>query len=305
MDNYTFISSDQKSNVYTRIWPIDNNIQGIIVVLHGLGDHIDNYDEFASTMNRNNYIVCGLDMIGFGKTTDISKIGYYENRKEAYKNIVEDVNTYIKKIKETYNNIPVYILGFSFGSVVARSYINNYSNDITGCILIGSPYIDTKFMRFCRFYTSYLAVGKGWDDRNVYLYKKTIENFNKTFENKQIPSWLNTNVSALMRIKDDPYATARLTLSGYYVLYDLILRSESKKAIKNIRKDLPILIMSGKDDPVTSFGNDVYTYNKLFTSNQITNVTFKIYNNMRHDILNEYNKDIPLNDILKFLNTNK
>ena len=302
--NNTFKSSDGINNIYNRVWTIDGTVKGIIVVVHGLGDHIDNYDEFASFMKDDGYMIAGIDLIGFGKSSEPNKLGHFENRKETYTYFVKDLNTFIEQLKVQYPNIPIYLLGFSFGSFVARLYANTYDN-ISGLILIGSAYISPTFMTFAKFYASYLAVGKGWEDRNVRLYKKTILNLNANFQDKTLPSWLNSNTKYLKEHLSDPYISTRLTISGYYVLYDLIKRVNRNKYISNIRKDLPILILSGKDDPVTSFGDDVYMIDKIYKKNKLTNVKYKIYNNMRHDLLNEVYKDIVINDILKFLNENK
>jgi alpha-beta hydrolase superfamily lysophospholipase len=298
MNNYSFTSSDGHTKVYTRFFPI-NNIKGIIVLVHGLGDHIDNYEDIANILKDEGYAIAGIDLIGFGKSSDI--YGYYEDRKNTYNYFTDDLKTYIDKLQEEYKDIPIYLLGFSFGSFITRLYINKYDN-VKGMIVIGSAFINPTYMNFCKFYASCLAVGKGWNDRNTFLYHKTIVKLNDRFEDKSIPSWLCSNISFIRSRINDPYVSARLTTSGYYVLYDVINKCCKKKNVNAINKNLPILILSGKDDPVTSFGKDVYLLDKRYKENNVMNVRFKIYNNMRHDLLHEVSRDIPIHEILEFLN---
>jgi len=294
-------SSNNKDNLYGAIWPIEGEIKGVIVLLHGLGDKIDNYEEFAHRMNNLGYIVTGIDQIGFGKTlADIRQLGYFDDRKNTWKYHIDDTKQLIDKVKTDYPNNNIYLLGISYGSFIARLFISYYHKEVKGIILIGSSYISPFNMKIAKFACGYLAVGKGWPDKNTYLYGKTIKKLNNRFEEKKIPSWLNSNIKYVLDNVDE-YSSSRLTISGYYVLYDLIDKVNSKKYIQMIDKEEDILLLSGKDDPVTSFSKDVYKVQSLYKKCGINNVTYKIYNGMRHDLIHETNRDIVFNDIIKFL----
>lgn len=72
------------------------------------------------------------------------------------------------------------------------------------------------------------------------------------------------------------------------------------KHLGNINKNMPILILSGDDDPVGNYGKLVV---KLYNTykKQGLNVQYKLYNGARHEILNETNKQEVYQDIIDFL----
>ena len=76
------------------------------------------------------------------------------------------------------------------------------------------------------------------------------------------------------------------------------------KTYKNTNKDLPILIMSGNDDPVGNFKTGILKIDKLYKKAKFNNVKLKVYNGMRHNLLDEPERIIAINDIILFINTN-
>ena len=73
---------------------------------------------------------------------------------------------------------------------------------------------------------------------------------------------------------------------------------------KNVRKDLPILLLSGKDDPVSNFGKSIIDLNNFYKKKKLTNVKYKIYNGLRHLIFDETEKVIVINDLVQYINLN-
>jgi len=80
-----------------------------------------------------------------------------------------------------------------------------------------------------------------------------------------------------------------------------LLFINNKKNIQKAPKDLPILLISGQDDPIGNFGKGVKKVYKLFKKHH-TNVNIKLYRNARHEILNEPIKTEVYQDILNFYN---
>ena len=71
--------------------------------------------------------------------------------------------------------------------------------------------------------------------------------------------------------------------------------------IAKVRKDLPIFIISGKEDPVGNFGKMVEKCYKGYKAEGIKDVTLKLYDGMRHEILNEIGKEKVYKDILDWI----
>ena len=69
----------------------------------------------------------------------------------------------------------------------------------------------------------------------------------------------------------------------------------------NIRKDMPILIVSGAEDPVGGYGKGIEQVYESLIAEGVTDVSRKLYPDMRHEILNEIGRDAVYEDILDFL----
>ena len=74
-----------------------------------------------------------------------------------------------------------------------------------------------------------------------------------------------------------------------------------KKNLKNIDKNLPILIVGGKCDPVSSFSKGLIALNNQYQKFEIKDVTFKMYDNFRHEIYNEIGKEQAIEDSILFI----
>ena len=79
-------------------------------------------------------------------------------------------------------------------------------------------------------------------------------------------------------------------------------RLHKKKFLEKIRKDLDIFIISGKDDPVSNYGADVAKLQTMYNTLGINNVSTKVYENMRHEIINEVDRKVVYQDIVDFFN---
>jgi alpha-beta hydrolase superfamily lysophospholipase len=92
------------------------------------------------------------------------------------------------------------------------------------------------------------------------------------------------------------------SLNGCRVLLDCTGYDNKKENIDKINKDLPILFISGKDDPVGNLGNRVEMAYEKFLNSGINNIEIKLIENDRHEILNETDREDVYNYILNYLN---
>ena len=70
-----------------------------------------------------------------------------------------------------------------------------------------------------------------------------------------------------------------------------------------MKKDLPVMFVSGDCDPVGDYGKGVIRAYKSFLKAGMTDVTMKLYHGARHEVLNEINNAEVYQDILSWLNS--
>ena len=75
------------------------------------------------------------------------------------------------------------------------------------------------------------------------------------------------------------------------------------KNIARMKKDLPILFVSGDCDPVGEQGRGVIRAYKCFLKAGMKDVTMKLYHGGRHEMLNETNRAEVYEDVLSWLNS--
>ena len=100
---------------------------------------------------------------------------------------------------------------------------------------------------------------------------------------------------------DDEYCTFKFTVSAMGDLMRLLKNSNRADWYKYISKKMPILLLSGKDDPVGDYGKGVETVHAKLKANG-ANSRCIIYENARHEILNDFTYDQVKKDIIEFFN---
>ena len=303
-EKLTYKSNDGITNIHATIWIPETEIKAIVQISHGMIEYIERYERFAKMLNKHGILVCGNDHLGHGKSiVDKSHYGYFAEKK-GDQVLVNDLYTLTDIVRQKYPDIPYIMLGHSMGSFIVRNYIINYSDHIDGCIIIGSSYKSSLLMMFAKIMAKITALyHHGSMYRSPFLYKCTNGSFNKRFEEGHISPncWLTTDEEIVNKFSNDPLTQFKFTCNGYYTLYTLIQKACNKTLAKRIRKDLPIFILSGKDDPVGNFGKDIYLIEKEYKKANINNVTIKLYNGMRHELINEKENILPITDVINFV----
>ena len=100
----------------------------------------------------------------------------------------------------------------------------------------------------------------------------------------------------------DPACRFDFTLNGYLGLFQAVAYTCQKRNIAKIPSNLPLLIVSGKNDPVGDLGRGVIRFDSLCRITDHDNVEMKLYENDRHEILNETDRDVVYQDILNWIN---
>lgn len=304
LNEIKYQSKDNITEIHAVMWIPTTKVTAIIQIEHGMSEYIKRYEGLAEILNEKGILVCGEDHLGHGESVIDSDHYGYIAAKRGDRILIRDAKTLTEIMKKQYPNVPYYILGHSFGSFIARNYMAE-NDDVNGVIIMGSSYqsplkMNLAIMLTCieQFYHH------GWFYRSKLLHRLTIDNFKKYFEDKRKYSWLTKNEEVLTTFEKDPLCNFEFTCNGYLNMFRLIKRSNKKKTYKNTDKDLPILIMSGNDDPVGDFKTGVLKVDKLYKKAKFNNIKLKIYNGMRHNLLDEPERIIVINDIITFINTN-
>lgn len=296
-------SNDNITEIHACMWIPAGKIKAILQIEHGMVEHIMRYETIAGILNNAGILVCGADHLGHGESViDREHYGYFASIR-GDKILIEDARALTDLVKSEYPDIPYYILGYSFGSFLVRNYITKYSDKVDGAILVGSAYHNPIKMNLAILYTAiHQFYHHGWFYRSKSLKNMTIGRMHRFFPESDPNCWLTRNTEILKSYDNDSKCDFSFTCNAYLNMFRLIKEANKKSKIKSINKNLPLFIISGSHDPVGGFGKRVEKVYKLYTSTKMTDVKLKLYNNMRHEILNEPERIIVINDLIAFIN---
>lgn len=286
-----FFASD-KTKIFYQKWDEVENPIAVLHIVHGMSEHITRYEDFAKFLNSKGIIVYGMDCRGHGKTGEYScALGHFE--KNGWNKILDDINTLMDMHKHIYD-LPFFILGHSMGSFMTRNFINEYLPDIKGAIIVGTGNTDkTWTYRLTKWIANFRD-----SKRFAYFIHKTAF---QSFTDKVPFDWICSDEEVVEKYKHDPFCGFWMT-NGFYseVMSGFLKLSKIEKNIR-VKKDLPMLFLSGKEDPVGMFGRYVESAAQKYIEYKMARVDVKLYDHMRHEILNEVNKEIVYLEILEFI----
>ncbi len=300
MREFTIDSRDMKTKLACYVWEPKMDAKAILVMAHGMTEYLLRYKEMAEYFVSEGIIFTGLDHLGHGKSAAAPEdFGYFCEQDPATV-VVRDLHRLKKTIQAEHPGLPIFIMGHSMGSFIVRNYIERYGTGVQGVIIQGGN--DTPKIQGIggKMLTSFLALFFGWRHRSDLCTKITLGPYMKAFPG-EIAGWITKRSGITDRYRDDPLCGYTFTLNGYYTLSELTLRAGSKKLIDSIPKDLPMLIISGAEDPVGEMGKGVQRMYELYKSCEIKNVKLDIRPGDRHEVHNEDDRYQVFEEIKDFI----
>lgn len=303
---FSMKSTNGKNNLHGVIWEPESNPKrepiAILQIAHGMNEYIERYDDFARYMAKNGVLVIGNDHIGHGSTVDsIEELGYF-SKKNGSSHIVNDVFQVTKFVKCKYPHTPYILLGHSMGSFIVRKYLMEFEEELNGVIIMGTGNQPLSAIIGGKVLVKMLTMLKSELYRSPFIQRMMFRDFNRKIENPRTHSdWITSDHEIVVKYNQDPKCAYIFTLNGFYNLLDIIHYIQKSSNINKMPKDLPILLTSGQDDPVGDYGNSVKELQEKLIKAGIQHVDLKLYENCRHEILNELNREHVYEDILRWI----
>ena len=289
-------SSDGVHQLFCRVYQPDGEIRGLFHVVHGMNEHMERYDLFMREMAEQGYLCYGFDNLGHGRTVNSdSELGYLVD----WRFMVADVQNVSRMMKrENGVALPCFLMGHSMGSFIARCASNPQIWNKVIYMGTGGPNPAAK--------PGLLLIKRRIRQEGAYAHSPEIQklafgSYSKHFKAEADSiAWLSNKKEVRDAYRRDKFCTFSFTLNGYYNLVKLQTLSNSKTWFNHVSADLPILLLSGTDDPVGSYGKGVAAVYRLL-KRYGKNVKLKLYQSYRHEILNDDSHDEVVRDILEFI----
>jgi len=295
-------SRDGVNKVYACYWIPDGEIIGILQLVHGMCEHMGRYDEFATYMAECGILVVGNDHIGHGKSVKTKEDWGYFCENDPVTVVVRDIHRLKKMTQEKYPGKKYVILGHSMGSLMLRNYLFKYGKGIDGAIIMGTASHKAPELYSGMLLLKIIAAFKGWKYRSAFADSLVAGDSNKAIKNPRTKSdWLSRDPEMVDKYIADEACGFMFTLNGEYTVAESVRRLNNKKELAAMPKDLPVLFVSGSDDPVGNFGKGVNRAYKQFIDAGMKKTSMKLYPGSRHEPLNEICRQEVYSDMFDYV----
>jgi alpha-beta hydrolase superfamily lysophospholipase len=299
--NIFYASDGAKITYYQTVCPPEP--KGLVLILHGMAEHAARYFELADFFCSNNYIVTTYDQRGHGQTgQDSGELGFFSSG-NGWERVVQDVKEISWSLRESYPKLPLFLIGHSMGSVIARSAVISFANVYDRAVFVGTTTGINGFMlKMARLIARQEIRKNGEKAPSELLSALSFGSYNKKFKpNRTAFDWLSLNSENVDAYLQDPLCGFTCSSGFYRDLFFGIQFASNEANLQNIPPDFPMLFLSGANDPVGGMGKEVKQIVQLTKKAGAKNVELVLYPLLRHEILNEANRVLVYRDLLRFL----
>lgn len=297
---YLKFTSFDNTILQCYLWDEVKNPSGIVQIVHGMAEHARRYDAFAKFLNKNGYVVFADDHRAHGNTEKKADLGYHDG--DIFADTVKDEIEISRYLKNTYPSIPLILLGHSYGSFLSQSYIQQEDCMADGVILSGSACMKGIMPKLGGAIAGMQYKACGGRKTAKLMDKLSFGSYNKPFKKEGVKfAWLNRDHAEDKKYFDDEQCGGVMSIA-FYKYFMKGLAGLYGEGLNRINKALPIAIFSGGDDPVGGGGKLVDKLYGTYKDLGIKDLSVKLYDGARHEILLETNRDEVYADMLAFIN---
>lgn len=276
-----FTSDVDGLRIVTYLWPTTvSPVRGVVQVAHGLAEHSARYARLAAALNAAGYHVASTDHRGHGASI-VGTPGDFGAA--GFSGLWHDVAQFGRLLHAQYPDLPLYLLGHSMGSFATQCLLPEFNAQYDGVVLSGTTAIDVMARS--------MADAPAGD----------LSAFNTGFEPRTGYEWLSRDEHEVDLYVADPLCGFDLPPETTPGMFADGARLADPAELGKIRSDLPILVMSGSDDPLSGQGPLVQLVGQRYRDAGVRDVTVIVYPGARHEIFNEINRDDVTGDLIAWL----
>jgi alpha-beta hydrolase superfamily lysophospholipase len=272
-----------------------------------MAEHSLRYERLAQRLCEAGFEVWAADQRGHGKTADPAVndgchgglLGYCGDQDGLP---VQDIIAINRKITEIHRDLPLFLLGHSWGSFLVQNVIEMNSQGLAGCILSGTRGPGGFKITAGAPAMALIAAIRGRRRPSRLAWAIAGGPYNKPFKpNRTRFDWLSRDEKEVDAFAADPLCGFLCSAGFYRDMIGMLARIHRPEAMAAIRQDLPIYVFSGSADPVGDMGSSPTALVAAYRALHITDLEFVLYPGARHETLNETNREEVIGDLIAWI----
>ena len=295
-------SSLSGQHLHLLVWKPEKPA-AVLQIVHGMAEHIARYDEFARWMCMRNVAVIGHSHLGHGLTAaSENDLGYIAPR-NGWKHMTNDVHNVRREAQKLFPGLPHFILGHSMGSFLTRTYLTTPDAEgLAGAIISGTGNQPAALMTAGKCIAGIIQLFRGKRHRSEFINSLSFGSYNKSFEPGRTGyDWLSKNNENIDQYIADPRCGFCFTVKAFSDMFTGLKYIGKASNIAKMPGYIPCLFMAGKNDPVGENGKEVEKTAEMFRKAGMTTVEVRLYENDRHELLNESDREKVFSDVYEFM----
>lgn len=278
--------------VFSHWWPVAAP-ERLVVIAHGASEHSARYDRFARALNAAGSAVVAIDHRGHGLTAagaDRAIMGPGGGQA-----VIDDLDALIAEARSEFGQqLPIHLFGHSLGSLIAFAYLVQHSDQLAGGILCGVA-ADLDGVAELGALLAGFDTPELRDESAAALLAAN----NAPFEPARTPyDWLSRDEVEVDRYAADPFCGDNHPLTFGYLIDLFGVLAPAVDRIGDIR--CPVLVIAGGQDPAAGMGEFARVAASALGRAGVR-VDLTIYEESRHELLNEQNRETVTADIIGWL----
>ena len=270
------------------LWLPEGEVKAVLQITHGMTEHMGRYEAFARYLCSMGITVAGFDLRGHGKNPGDAEVASFGEGGWAAS--IEDMRLFYELLEQRLTVVPHYMLGFSLGSFLLREYLTKYPDEgeVAGAIIMGTGHQPGWLLSIMMGIVNGQIKKAGFDKTTDLVRQLSFGTYNQKFKpNRTTADWLCADETELDKYLADPLVRKDISAGLFWELLGSMKRTGSAYEYDGWDTSIPILLISGQDDPVGDGGKGVQEISRRMKKSGMENVTVKLFPGARHDLLHE------------------
>lgn len=298
-----YLTTEDGHQVFVRQWDTQQPVRGWIHILHGMVEHCGRYGELARSLNQLGFQVVSHDHRGHGNSVkQEADRGHYADT-HGWQKVSEDVSCVQRYIAQQASQAKRLILGHSMGSYIAQQYAILQGHTLDGLILSGSTSQPALLLGLLKCVIGLESFRQGPRGKSALINMLVFGAFNQKFKPARTSfDWLSRDPAQVDAYVNDPLCGYLCTNQTWSDMIGGLQHISKPENLKQIPTNLPVYILGGDMDPVSDQGKGLHRLNTLYQDTGLSDLTFKLYEEARHELFNETNKKQVMDELAIWLN---
>lgn len=273
----------------------------VLQIVHGVAEYAARYEEFASFLTSKGILVVAEDHMGHGYSVgENTPLGHMEG---GWHKAVADTHRLLSYTRMEYPDVPYILLGHSMGSFMVRTLLIKYPKcGVSAAILSGTAWMHRGIINSGIAAATLVGKRQGGDKPSKLLNEMMFGGCNRRIHHQRTKfDWLTRDPRIVDAYVADPLCGFMMTAGLAKEMMTGLLYIQEPEHLAKMRKELPVLFLSGTDDPVGNYGEGVKQTAQAFLKAGMENVSMRLYPLCRHEVLNEVNREEVYGNILDWM----